>query len=519
MLPTSFRLGRSIGQRMLIVFSLVLALSLTGAGLGVWALSGIERETRMLVEESVVTERLASDWQRLIKAGVLRTTAVAMSADGSLADFFAAETAESSRQSTAMQKAIEPLMRSAEEKRLYAAIGERRSLYLQARDHIVSARKSSDVETVKQLYASEFKPSSEAYLGELTKLLDLQRQEIDTVSAELVRVNGRARLSLIVFGLAATALGLLLSVWLSRNITGALRQAADAADAIARFDLRSRVVGHDRDEAGRLLQSLARMQDALSDIVQRVRGSTQSVAVASEQIASGNSDLSQRTEQTASRLQHTAGSMAQLTGSVRQTADSAQAANQLAAVASGAAGKGGAVVAQVVSTMQEINASSQRIADIIGVIDGIAFQTNILALNAAVEAARAGEQGRGFAVVAGEVRALAQRSAAAAKEIKQLIDDSVGRVGAGTELVQQAGASMGEIVDSVRRVTDIIAEISAAASEQSRGIGEVGEAVSHLDEMTQQNAALVEQAAAASSSLHDQAGKLSQAVAVFKVGA
>ena len=510
--------GRSIGQRLFLVFSIVLALSLTGAGLGIWALSTIQNDTQALIDNSVATERLSSDWQRLIKAGVLRTTAVAMSADGTLAEFFAADTAESSRQSSALQKSLEGMMKSDDELRLFKAIGEQRGVYVKARDRIIAARKAGEGEAVKQLYGTEFKPAADAYLGELTRLLELQRSEIDRASGELAKVNLRARWSLGLFGLAATGLGLLLSVWLARNISRPIRQAEAAADAIAKFDLSSRIVGHDRDEAGRLLLALARMQDALGEIVQRVRGSTQSVAAASEEIAAGNSDLSQRTEQTASRLQHTAGSMTQLTASVRQTADSARAANQLAAAASGAAGKGGEVVAQVVSTMEDINASSRRIGDIIGVIDGIAFQTNILALNAAVEAARAGEQGRGFAVVAGEVRSLAGRSAEAAREIKSLIGASVERVETGAQLVQQAGSSMTEIVDSVRRVTDIIAEISAAASEQSQGIADVGQAVTHLDEMTQQNAALVEEAAAASASLHDQADKLSQAVAVFRLG-
>ncbi len=519
MFPFSLNLsfGRSISHRMLIVLGTVLALTLAGTGIGVWALTRIQQHTKAIVESAVATERHASDWHRLISAGVLRTTSIAISSDGALADFFAADTAESSRQSSALQKSLAGMMQTLEEKKIYDDIGARRASYVQARDHIIAARKAGDGALVKSLYADEFRPAADAYLGELRHLLDFQRGEIDSLSAELVKLNERARMGLIAFALAAVGLGMVLSYWLANSITRPIRQAAQAADAIARFDLSSRVSGHDRDEAGRLLQSLARMQDALSQLVDQVRGATQNVTTASEEIATGNHDLSHRTEQTASSLQQTAASMTQLTGTVKQTADAARSANQLAVSASGAASKGGAVVSQVVATMGEINASSKRIADIIGVIDGIAFQTNILALNAAVEAARAGEQGRGFAVVASEVRSLAGRSAAAAKEIKQLIVDSVDRVEAGTRLVEDAGTSMGEIVDSVQRVTAIIGEISTAANEQSDGIGSVGQAVAHLDEMTQQNAALVEQSAAAAASLHEQAGRLAQAVGVFKL--
>ena len=271
------------------------------------------------------------------------------------------------------------------------------------------------------------------------------------------------------------------------------------------------------DEIGEVLQSLAQMRDALRKIVGDVRQSAESIQVASAEVASGNTDLSHRTEQAASSLQQTASSMAQLTSNVRQSADAAAQAKQLAASASSVAQRGGAVVAQVVSTMDQINGSARRIADIIGTIDGIAFQTNILALNAAVEAARAGEQGRGFAVVASEVRSLAQRSAEAAREIKALINASVERVDTGSRLVKDAGDTMGEIVASVQRVTDIIAEITAAAIEQSGGIGLINGTVGSLDQMTQQNAALVEQSAAAAESLRDQAQRLSQSMQVFRL--
>ena len=305
----------------------------------------------------------------------------------------------------------------------------------------------------------------------------------------------------------------------SASITSPIGYAARVAEAIAAGDLSMPIRVEGKDEASTLLGALNRMQDSLRTVVGQVHESSASIRLASNEVASGNTDLSHRTEQAASSLQQTASSMEQLTGTVRHSADSARQASQLAGSAADVAARGGQVVAQVVSTMDEINHSSKKIADIIGTIDGIAFQTNILALNAAVEAARAGEQGRGFAVVAGEVRSLAQRSAAAAREIKSLISASVDRVEVGSKLVADAGSTMNEIVASVQRVSDIIGEISAAAGEQSTGIGNVNTAVTQLDGMTQQNAALVEQSAAAAESLREQAERLSSVVGTFKLSA
>jgi methyl-accepting chemotaxis protein len=319
--------------------------------------------------------------------------------------------------------------------------------------------------------------------------------------------------------LLAIATLLPLTLFNTASICRPLDEARQLAKAIAGGDLTQSVDARGRDEAAQLQASLAAMQESLRTLIGAVRASTDGITTASTEIATGNQDLSARTEQTASNLQQTASSMEQLTGTVRQTADSARTANQLASSAQASAAKGGAVVSQVVTTMEEIDASSKKIADIIGVIDGIAFQTNILALNAAVEAARAGEQGRGFAVVAGEVRSLAQRSAQAAKEIKALIGASVERVESGSRLVADAGRTMADIVGSVQRVTDIIGEITAAASEQSEGIGQVNSAVTQLDSMTQQNAALVEQSAAAASSLKEQTLRLQESLGAFRVDA
>jgi len=304
---------------------------------------------------------------------------------------------------------------------------------------------------------------------------------------------------------------------LTRSITRPLNHAVRLARTVAEGDLTSRIEVSGRDETAELLTALKSMNGNLQNIVHQVRESTETIHTASGEIATGNLDLSSRTEEQASSLEETASAMEQLTSTVRQNADHARQANQLAASASDVAAQGGGVVSDVVQTMGSINESSRKIVDIISVIDGIAFQTNILALNAAVEAARAGEQGRGFAVVASEVRSLAQRSAAAAKEIKGLIDDSVEKVGNGSRLVEQAGITMTEVVDSVRRVTDVVAEISSASQEQSDGIEQVNHAVSQMDQATQQNAALVEQAAAAAQSLRDQANRLSAVVSVFKL--
>jgi methyl-accepting chemotaxis protein len=360
-----------------------------------------------------------------------------------------------------------------------------------------------------------------AALNDLDKAFTALVAELNAQAERASKASQEAaKLTIALFGAAvvlATVVVVPLTLLNMHSICQPIEAARSLAGAIAEGDLTKDVQAQGRDEAADLLRALVQMQESLRHIVGQVHTSTENISTASSQIASGNQDLSSRTEQAASSLQQTASSMEQLTGTVKQSADAARQANQLASSASSVAQRGGAVVSQVVSTMDEINASSKKIADIIGVIDGIAFQTNILALNAAVEAARAGEQGRGFAVVAGEVRNLAQRSAQAAKEIKSLIGASVEKVESGSKLVQDAGSTMDEIVASVRRVSDIIGEITAAASEQNDGIGQINVAVSQLDQMTQQNAALVEESAAAAESLREQAQRLAGVVGTFKL--
>jgi methyl-accepting chemotaxis protein-1 (serine sensor receptor) len=378
------------------------------------------------------------------------------------------------------------------------------------------------------LHAHDFQQASELLQGPLTQTyppvqksmealnqlqLDVAKREFETSQARYALVRN-VSIAAIVFGVLLAGL---IGFWLIRTISRSLNEALHLAESVAAGDLTQTIEVRSNDEIGQLLQALKNMNASLVSIVGQVRTGTETIAVASREIASGNADLSSRTESQASSLEETASSMEELTSTVKQNAENARQANQLVVSTADVAAKGGQVVGQVVDTMASIKDSSRKIADIIGVIDGIAFQTNILALNAAVEAARAGEQGRGFAVVASEVRNLAQRSAGAAKEIKSLIEDSVGKVDAGGKLVDEAGKTMDEIVTSVKRVTDIMSEIAAASHEQSAGIEQVNQAVTQMDDATQQNAALVEEAAAAAESLQDQAGKLAEAVSVFKL--
>jgi len=362
----------------------------------------------------------------------------------------------------------------------------------------------------------EYLPATRKAIGVIDEIVLHEKEMAAAAFAEAEAQYAGARALMLALAGIALALGVLVGWFISRSITRPINEAVRIAKTVAAGDLTSRIEVKTTDETGELLQALQDMNGSLAAIVNQVRNGSDLIASASGEIATGNLDLSSRTEQQASSLEETASSMEELTSTVRQNADNARQANGLAQSASEVAVKGGTVVAGVVDTMGAINESARKIVDIISVIDGIAFQTNILALNAAVEAARAGEQGRGFAVVAAEVRTLAQRSAAAAKEIKVLIGDSVDKVGVGSKLVEQAGTTMEEVVSSIRRVTDIMGEITAASSEQSAGIHQVSEAITQMDQVTQQNAALVEQAAAAAASLQDQAGKLAQAVGVFR---
>ena len=383
----------------------------------------------------------------------------------------------------------------------------------------MAALRANDADEVRKLVkgplASRYLPAQKNMQALVQLQLDVARAQYSAALARYERTRNLA-IALIVIGALA---GAGVATWLIRGIGASLAEASRVARSVAAGDLTQTVHIERNDEIGELLGALRAMNASLADIVGEVRGGTDTIATASRQIAAGNQDLSARTEQQASSLEETAASMEELTSAVKHNADNARQANALAEAARGVAERGGAVIDDVVGTMGDISDASRRIAEIIGVIDGIAFQTNILALNAAVEAARAGEQGRGFAVVASEVRNLAQRSAGAAKEIKGLIESSVERVETGGRLVGQAGATMREIVDSVRRVTDIMGEITSASAEQTAGIGQINVAVAQMDQVTQQNAALVEEAAAAAGTMHEQAQRLAASVGVFRVAA
>ncbi len=412
---------------------------------------------------------------------------------------------------------LEKLADSNKELELQKAVKNAGVAYMAFTDKVVAlamANNAGDATTL--LYGPEYATQG-VYLAALKDMTTFQEESIKQGGVQATAVYQQGAMTVVAFAVLAIIASIVGSYLITRSITKPLRQAVDAADRVAEGDLSVPIVADSRDEVGQLLTSLQHMQQSLIKTVANVRSNAEGVSTASVQIAQGNQDLSGRTESQASALEETAASMEQLGSAVKNNADNARQANQLAQAASTVAIQGGEVVGHVVETMKGINDSSRKISDIIAVIDGIAFQTNILALNAAVEAARAGEQGRGFAVVASEVRSLAGRSADAAKEITSLISASVERVERGSALVDKAGATIAEVVGSIRRVTDIMGEISAASSEQSSGVAQVGEAVTQMDHATQQNAALVEEMAAAANNLKSQAEDMVQAVAFFKL--
>ncbi len=487
----------------------------------VWA----QHRVGQVMDQSMVTMAafehritLAGQWKGATEAAGEKVLASNATPDPDLTALFDDRVKASIGVISALQAQVVELATSPADKAALERVAAERTKVLALNKQAREIKLGGDGGAFKTFIESTYLPSIGRYVDSLENFVQLQNSHRDAASQEAQAARNQASLvAWLVEGLVF-ALGLVLAFLLVRSITRPLNRAVELADAIAGGDLT--VSAHDerQDEFGHLLRSVSQMAARLRGLVSEVRGGVDSMSNASVEIATGNQDLSSRTEQTAANLEETAASMEELTATVTQSADTARQANQLAATAAQAATRGGDVVAQVVESMQHITHSSRKIADIIGVIDSIAFQTNILALNAAVEAARAGEQGRGFAVVASEVRSLAGRSASAAKEIKGLITASVESVETGSSQVAQAGQSMGEIVASVRRVSDLIGEITASSSEQRDGIGQVNQAISNLDQMTQQNAALVEESAAAAASLRDQAQRLAEMVAVFNVG-
>ncbi len=507
----------SIGKRLGMAFGLLTLFIIGMVAVGTWQLQSVARETANVMAQPLAKERTLSDWYRNIYSNVRRHTVVALSSDPTLASRLAGENAAFSRTSSQQQQELARLVSGPEEQALFDNVGAQRKLFLAARDAIYKAKAEGREEDVQRLLNSELIPLGDRYLAALQTLLDFQRKRINQAGESVQRNYEAGRDALIALGVLATAAAMGLAWAITRSVTQPLHRAVSVAESVAGGDLTVRAESQARDETGQLLRALDAMGRQLRGTVDQVRRGADGIALASSEIASGNIDLSSRTEQQASALQQTAASMEQMTATVRQNADSAALADQLARSASDMAVRGGEVVGNVVSTMGGIHSSSRKIVDIIGVIDSIAFQTNILALNAAVEAARAGEQGRGFAVVASEVRTLAQRSATAAREIKALIDDSVTQVDEGNRLVEEAGKVIGDVVAGVRRVTDIVGEISAASREQTQGLEQVNQAIAQMDQVTQQNAALVEEAAAATGSLEAQSSQLVQAVSVFQL--
>jgi methyl-accepting chemotaxis protein len=508
-----------IGTRLAVGFAVVLLLAILATSVALVNARANAAATKQMMEKPLAKERIVSDWYVLIYSAIARTALIARSTDETLSDTFADVIAASTKRGGELLGTIKELLVSEEEKNMYEASVAFRNQYQKAKTDIMNAKKAGNAAEAERVFKDVFTPAATAYQNKVKDLLSLQRKAIDDTAHAIDAANDRSNMLLMVLAVLMVSIGSIAAWIISRSITVPLQSAVDIASTVAAGDLTTHFSGESsKDEIGDLMTALKGMNDSLRNVVSQVQVGTNTIATASNEIAAGNMDLSQRTEEQASSLEETASSMEELTSTVRQNAENAKQANQLAQAASDVAERGGTIVGQVVDTMGNIDASARKIVDIIGVIDGIAFQTNILALNAAVEAARAGEQGRGFAVVASEVRNLAQRSAGAAKEIKELIGNSVEQVDIGAKLVQQAGSTMDDVVASVRRVTDIMGEITSASSEQSIGIDQVNTAITQMDQVTQQNAALVEQAAAAAASMQEQAARLADVASSFKLG-
>jgi len=508
-----------ITTRLWLFLGLIVAAELSVISFAAWRSAAVTARSEAVMQSIEAKQQAAAQWSALLAANIARVQATAVGSDAAVEAMFKPVVARTVEEISRVQKSIEAMPLTADDRALIQRIGRERQAVLDSLARLLQHKAGGDFAAQQNEALQVFNPATEGYLASLREFVALQATQ-----AAALKAGFNAERS-VTIRVAALGVLVILSAliaggwWLGRSIQQPLNVAIAAAERIAQGDLTVEISVDRADEFGDLSRALQGMSRSLSGLIGQVRLATDSIGTASSEIATGNIDLSGRTEQTSSNLQQAASSMAQLTGTVSQTAESARSANSLAASAAHVAARGGKVVAEVVTTMQDINSSSKKIAEIIGTIDGIAFQTNILALNAAVEAARAGEQGRGFAVVASEVRSLAQRSAAAAKEIKSLIGASVEKVESGTRLVTDAGSTMTEIVASVQRVNDIISEISSAAAEQSQSLGQVNGSVADLDRMTQQNAALVEQSAAAAESLKDQAKRLGALVSTFRLNA
>lgn len=507
-----------IGTRLAFSYAAVLILMAIVIVVTLGRMGDMKDATDRVVNTSMKNQRNVAEWAKIIEVNRALVEMAYRTPEPEQVKLIGERIAAGSVRSTELQQTIKAGLRNPKSQAQLQEVVAARVPYAAARKALLAAKIAGDNEGAQRIFESQMLPTSVVYVESISKLAAAQQKSAEKFVADATAAYDTARTTLIGLGILAIGLGVTFGIFITRSIVRPIQDAVAVADRVSSGDLSSQFTVTTRDETGQLMTALQKMNDNLLGIVTRVRAGTETIATASAEIAAGNLDLSSRTEQQAGSLEETASSMEELTSTVRQNADNARRANTMASEAASIAGQGGAVIAQVVGTMSEINASSRKIVDITSVIDSIAFQTNILALNAAVEAARAGEQGRGFAVVASEVRNLAHRSAAAAKEIKGLIDDSVQKVEAGTTLVDSAGTTMTNIVQSISLVTGIMSEISHASDEQSAGIEQVNAAITEMDQATQQNAALVEQAAAAAGSMQEQAAHLADVVSVFKTG-
>jgi methyl-accepting chemotaxis protein len=504
----------TIRVRLTLAFSFVAVLILLVGAVGAWRIAELDRA----VTHNLRAERLMGLWLAEAQSNAVRAVVLARSDDPALKQLLTPEMAATSVRTTALQKEVEAVLTTPRTQALFATISANRQTYLAARQSVMDKRQAGNNEEASAILEKSLLPASQSYVASIQGLVDFYGGLAEGDSATAQGVAATGQYMLIAVCLAGIALGFYFSWQITSAIVRPIRFAAKLARSVAGGDLTLHIRTGGSDETAMLLHALSDMTLNLRAVLGEVSSGAHVVTDSSTSIANGNQHLLRRTGDQAQTLEETASSMEELTATVAQNADNAQTASALAVSASEVARKGGEVVGEVVSTMTGISQSSRKIADIISVIDGIAFQTNILALNAAVEAARAGEQGRGFAVVAAEVRSLAQRSAAAAREIKNLIDESVGKVDAGTRLVDAAGRTMEEIVSSVRQVTDLVAEIAAASQEQRSGIEQVNAAVTRMEHVVQQNNSLVEEATSATEMLKGQAGSLLQLVARFTTG-